>query len=241
MLSDFYEKVLVTHEVFKKVQDNNKKHEIKKDLEEDKSVLNDELTIKDVHTKIIVSSLKTQLFISIIKELIEIMKKHNFNEVSSVRSVYQKIGFSNNQYQKLAQIDLFKHTINVALETKKILFQVNNTPIEAIEISVLIALLHDFGKSPVIISKYKEDENHKHQHISATFSKTFLEQFKKNGMTEEVIQLIYKTIFSSHDTDSKNKNFFKDILIEADSRARNKEIKYLNKISAMNNKGNDEV
>jgi hypothetical protein len=107
-----------------------------------------------------------------------------------------------------------------------------HTPSDAIGISIIISILHDFGKSPTIAQKFVDSKvRSKHHHISANFAKAFLLKWvnhknKKLSIKDDFIDTIYNTINVHHDH-LDNRRAFLNILIQSDTQARRRELKYL--------------
>ncbi len=225
-LKKFYEQIAVANEMFNMVNDGNKKI-IEESIEEPETE-----SIKEKEDEITEPALLyllsyTKNYHAVIIGLFNIMIEKNFKDTPSVNSKFINSNINNSNYEKLATISLYEHTINCTIQIAKTLNFGSETPSSAIGISIVISLLHDFGKSPLIAKNFNTGSN-QHHHISANFAKHFLSKFlnakiKKNRVGQDFIDLVFKTINTHHDKDINQGPFLK-ILIDGDSKAREREL-----------------
>ena len=157
------------------------------------------------------------------------MNRAEFKKTESVNKSYDTHLISyNNRYKLLSQVDLYSHTMNVVVETIKITMDI---PQDTRNIAILLALLHDFGKSKLISDEFKfENKNDaKHHVISANYAKYIMQNEKlsylsKEEITNDLIELVNFILRNHHEEKIENKNIFFKILEQADANAREIEL-----------------
>ncbi len=159
-------------------------------------------------------------------KLFEEMERFNFKESASVTDSK----FENKKAQ-FENIKLYEHTINTFNSMLKILggTETSQQYLNK-DIFLIIALLHDFGKSHALCEAYDIDiTEHDHWVRSADyFIKLINEDDDLYLLEETTIKIIHKTLFLHHTNISKEKKTdFLSKLIEADKLARDLELKKL--------------
>jgi hypothetical protein len=232
MLVKFYENIAVTNEVYNIIEKTREACLIKEDVEnelkrmENRIINTDELAIHDSIIHYLILAIGPEHQNIIIKLFLE-MEKYDFKNCKSVVEEFNGAGQTESQYEKLAKINLYDHTVNCAIQTVEQL-TASDTPIHAIGISLIISILHDFGKAPLLKNKYGR-ANFRHQNISAEYAKEILSEMQEKELYEvnkELIDIVYKTL-NQHHSSKQEQNIFLDILNAADFAAREKEEKYL--------------
>lgn len=233
-LIDFYSGMIVNYSIFSIVSKGNQNLLKKENLVQTPSYSLKGLNEVEEYILTFIDERK-----EIVIGLFEAMKKYQFDNVPSVGSNFRSFGAESGRYTILSNVNLYEHTLNVAVQTVEML-SVRGTPKDWIAISLIIAILHDFGKSPIIKSHYREEGERGHHKISANFSKDYLINFvkknKKSKINSNLIDTIYGVLVQHHDVDIDRNNAFLTCLIEADRKARDKEL--LNyRVRENNNKG----
>ena len=164
--------------------------------------------------------------------LLQTMDKYQFDKHPSVAFVYESIYKENkNRYDKLKQITLLTHTVNVFNISLK---QNLSLPEQIREEITILALAHDFGKCPDIKKIFSSTDNEPHNHISAEFIKRVL--YNLGTFDMGLIDRLYYTIRNHHKkevtsqqviTDEHNDYFIK-ALNDIDYKARDLELNLLN-------------
>lgn len=223
-LSDFYSQLAATSEVFNIIHESN--NELEKAIigdalhKEDSPVDNHQL---DSAQRYILSNIHGEQLRSIAEYLCVCMHTYEFKKNSSVPRNAILIGehISTTDYDLLAKINLYNHTINCAVCAIDIS---KNQPQAIRDIIIVIALLHDFGKCQTILSQY-DHVNENHEKISARFSENLLLDF---DVSDELKQVIFSTLFDYHTADKdKEKTIYAPIVIQADIKSRILEKKFL--------------
>lgn len=162
----------------------------------------------------------TQLYI----KLFEDMDRFNFAETSSVPDAeYFDLIASDFKH-----INLLKHTIGVFDRMSAILESAHSLKIsDKADVLLVIALLHDFGKSEVLCKSYDIGLRDKHWIRSAKY---FLQIVKTEDIEiDEVTKnTIFETLRLHHSpilSQQQQENLFLQLLKQADSEARYKELK----------------
>ncbi len=220
-LKIFYANVATTHELFQIIDEKNTNLISSEEIKIEKP--NDAETNKELCNELIYIFAHTTSYKLIIIDLFKQMKEYEFNKIQSVSSDLN-IGYTQKRYDYYREINLYDHTVHCVMETIDLLG--NHTPPDAMAINIILAILHDFGKNPLISEKYKGDKDEKHHHISANFAKQYFHKNKLFNVSKEFIDLIYKTIWNHHEQNEKKSPFLK-ILIEADQNAREKEYLFI--------------
>ena len=172
----------------------------------------------------------TMSFHNLFKNLFISMDKNEFKKSPSVSSSYDTHLFNNNnRYKLLSSINLYSHTMNVVVEAIKISIE-NKLPQQVQDIVILLAVLHDFGKNPSIVREFKfeDDNSSKHHRISANYAKFIMYEESllddEQCITKELIEMVYTTLRNHHE-EVKNSNMFLKLLINADTNARELELR----------------
>lgn len=172
----------------------------------------------------------TMSFHNLFKNLFISMDKNEFKKSQSVSQKYDTHLISyNNRYSLLSSINLYSHTMNVVVEAIKISIE-NKLPQQVQDIVILLAVLHDFGKNQSIAQEFQfEKENTGiHHRISANYAKFIMYEESlldvEQGITKELIEMVYTTLRNHHE-EVKNSNMFLKLLINADTNARELELR----------------
>jgi putative nucleotidyltransferase with HDIG domain len=183
-----------------------------------------------------------------IKVISDILKLLENNPVSSVASKFKQdpnykdynkmVIAGKTSYDILSEVDLYTHTIDVVNEAVKYLQDHNPDEKELyLERVIIAALCHDIGKIQKSYKNLTDDVYKKvpHNVISALILR---EEYPK--LNEEIIEAV-----EQHHGAVKNKNNYTlKVLIEADKKAREKEIKewlIKNQKTKDNNKDNKDI
>lgn len=172
------------------------------------------------------------IFVYIAKYALEDMARYNFKDDPSVVTILQsdvdhlKQKFSV-EYSVLAKINLEEHTLNVfeqaIREVKK------RGRISGLEIMILAALLHDFGKSSKIrkellgeVSKrqYRAHADVSHMYINSILARKIIKTFNLQTMPDTLKMIAF--IVQNHHPNSKElkSNHSIDFVVQADFHAR---------------------
>lgn len=223
-LTDFYSQLAATSEVFTIIHESN--NELEKVIISNLSVSNKEVVenpLLDAAQRYILSNIHESELRAFAEYLCVYMHTHNFKKESSVPRNTNFIGdfVSVSDYDLLAKINLYNHTINCALCA---IDECKEQPQAIKDIVIVIALLHDFGKCPAILVQFN-DKNENHEKISARFALNALIDFDIN---EELKQIIFSTLFDYHTSDKeKEKTIYAPIVVKADIASRILEKKFL--------------
>lgn len=182
-----------------------------------------------------ISTYWTPLIISIFED----MEFYNFHKTPSVTG--NKWNYHNDfnldsGYELFKRISLDRHLINVVAEAIMESDRKNRTPYLK-DISIILAIFHDTGKNKGIIRKYGTNEISDHWKISSLYASEKLNELFKNQSENEykksksLIDEITKTLFYHHDKISSASTIFMEMLTNADTTAREKEMDYLKRIS----------
>ena len=220
-VKNFYSNLFVTNEIYNIVQENN--YKILKQRKKDSLMKTEELT---ADIEYIVSFVNNK---ALILSVIEEMKKYSFKDVHSLnKETFNSYGVDSTRYHILHhKINLYVHTFNVAMQMVDMLVE-SEHPATIIEICVLLALFHDFGKCPQIALNFTENSGEGHEKISANFAKHFLTSYlhsnPKTNINDEIIQVIYSCLYNHHNPIA-DKSVFLNMLIKADRNARDLELR----------------
>lgn len=223
-LTDFYSQLAATAEVFSIIHESN--NELEKVIignlsaSEKKSVEN---PLLDAAQRLILANIHASELRAFAEFLCVYMHTHNFKKQSSVPKNTNFIGdfVSLTDYDLLAKINLYNHTINCALCAIE---ECKEQPQAIKDIVIVIALLHDFGKCSSILRQFN-DKNENHEKISARFALNALIDF---DVSDELKNVIFATLFDYHTSDKeKEKTIFAPIVIKADITSRILEKKFL--------------
>lgn len=146
------------------------------------------------------------LYHAVLFDAIEMMSKYDFVDTSSVSSRYDSNTKHYNRYTHLKKINLYDHTINVAMQA---MIEYANESEHTKVIILLCAIFHDFGKSKKAVNslsdickdRYKKiitNEKIEHHKVSAIIFQCFSERYK-HVLNEDVVKIVYKTILYHHD------------------------------------------
>lgn len=210
--------------------------EVEKRRERNNSVENEKIFLEDISLKVrdpeIISTYNyiiaiTKKYKPLYRKILIDMDKFHFKNTNSVNKNNDKhLMERNDRYSLLSSVNLFSHTINVVTETIKITKDMQQ---DIKDISILLALLHDFGKNSEVISSSQLEEKNKtkHSYVSANYAKHLIknESFSYesiNQINKEFIDLIYECLRTHHD--DYDSNIFVKILNDADSNARELEL-----------------
>ena len=163
---------------------------------------------------------QTDGYVEIYMHLFHDMDQFDFFETSSVPDA-KDFELIASDYE---HIKLFDHTMNVFNETVSLLkadFKKNSQK----DIYLLIALLHDFGKSNKLCEYYEVESRHNHWTRSAHYFKKILE-IKKFDIDKTAANIILETLLSHHSilNEQKQDDLFIKSLKKADSAARFNEL-----------------
>lgn len=223
-LVEFYSGLASTAEIFNAINKQNKA------LEKEHSPLVLETapeyesnTILEPSQVYVLSRVQNKELLDVATRICELMHEYKFKEISSVPRNAKLYGdhFTTTDYEILARINLFNHTMNCAIcsiETCK------DEPRIVKDIVLVIALLHDFGKAPVIQSAYGE-KNEAHEKISAKFAEELLNDF---DVSQEIKDNIFVSLFNYHNEDkNKQTTIYLPLVVAADVAARVLEKKFI--------------
>lgn len=220
-VKSFYTNLFVTHEVFNIVNESNIR--IFKE-EREKRMPQKELSA-DIEYILSFTKKRKDLFLLIVDKMYE----YDFASIPSLNKTnFSAFGGDSARYYILEKhIFLFEHTINVVIQMIDMLSESEHAE-STIEIGMFLAFFHDFGKCPQIQLMDTEDRDQSHEKISANYAKHFLTKYSlenpKNKVSEEIIKLIFDSLYAHH-TPSIEKGVFLKMLIEADTKARDFELR----------------
>jgi len=133
---------------------------------------------------------------------------------------------------KYKEIKLYDHTLNTFYKMVEILKPKENLIIQK-DIFLLIALLHDFGKSHKLCEIYKINlENGHHIRSSQYFNQIITDSIDNYGLDKVTFKIIYETLYAHHEIipASSTETIFMKLLKEADGMARKTEEEILIKL-----------
>jgi CRISPR-associated endonuclease Cas3-HD len=156
------------------------------------------------------------------------LKEAKFENDSSVNFKYDahiKQHYTN--YDLLSSVDLLTHTINVVNEAINLTF---NVPSGIKNIVLLLALVHDFGKSSYIQNMIGEPSDTKHEVVSAKYIQLILtKNIEQDNISLDHISSIYKILSNHHSHLSRVNNQITELFYKADHNARKNELKFIKK------------
>jgi hypothetical protein len=198
----------------------------KKTIKNSDKMMND--TEYDIGLKLVLNS--TNNFHGLFEKIFVDMDRREFKRTDSVSKQYDTHLIKyNNRYELLSRINLYAHTMNVIVEMIKLAKEFS-LPQQIQDITILLALLHDFGKNHSIAAEFQfEKENlGKHHRISANYARHIMydESLRVDvvqGITRDLIDMVYSTLRMHHEPE-KNNNMFLEMLITADQNAREQEL-----------------
>ncbi|AXH16423.1 hypothetical protein CP985_03495 [Malaciobacter mytili LMG 24559] len=217
-LTDFYTNIGATYAAFESITENNQKiiGEILEPIKADNLSNEEEYILSFI-------KYRKDLFLKLLK----MMDTLNFDKVESIQPGFNSFGNESKRYSILVDIDLKTHTLNVVLFTIDYLLQAEMAQ-DPFEIALLLSLLHDFGKSPIIANRFSEAIGEDHEKISAHFAKQFLSEYMKKNknpyVTNDLTQLVYNTLYKNHSISKEDANGFLKILIHVDRKTRDDEL-----------------
>jgi len=223
-VKDKFIDIALTYEMFLRIEE---KRVLKETVQKDNLLI--EHKDEDIKDNIALHIIKqAPSFKKTIKKIIGLMNEFNFKGTPSVDRAYdiQHKNRTNNYDLLFHNMDLYAHTLHVAYEILQFSRKGNTGGI-----NILIALLHDFGKSHKVIEMYSDIASLSHEKISAKFAEDFLLDEMLQGdreLSAEVIEVIKNTIDVQH-SEVKNKSLFLQDIISADSNARRNEITFIKK------------
>jgi putative nucleotidyltransferase with HDIG domain len=129
------------------------------------------------------------------------------------------------RYIILGEIDLFSHTMNVVLKMIEI---TRELPQSTRDICILLALLHDVGKSEIAKKEHQQEAKNedKHHKISANYAKSLIQNrifALDDDINHDLQELVYNCLNKHHDKDENEHNIFLELLKKADFSARDDE------------------
>ncbi|MBW6487571.1 HD domain-containing protein [Sulfurimonas sp.] len=161
---------------------------------------------------------KTNGYRKILIKIFEDMDKFEFDKASSVTNgdtLFAEYDFT--------EIKLYEHTLNVFAEMLKIV----DKETQGREVLILLALLHDFGKSNALCKHYKITKEEKHWIRSSQYFNTIIEEDRDFfDLDETAIQIIRYVLSIHHDsltTEADKQNRYRNELVKADRAARESE------------------
>lgn len=222
-LKDFYLSIAATHHVCEEIAKKNIHLAEQKLIAEEIKIIDDKDLDPSLAYLLSFVGTKKDLIIQLFNKMIE----YRFDSIESVEKNFNSFGPESSRYKMLNVVNLFDHTMHVAIEMAEMLAE-GKYPKEMISTCLVIAILHDFGKAPQIQLDFREETNQRHWKVSANFAKQFLVQYskknRKTGVNEGFINTVFETLFQHHDVDRKKNGAFLDLLIKADRTARDKEL-----------------
>lgn len=166
------------------------------------------------------------------KQIIQIfkdMQKYGFRDIPSISGrnavnpeTHLEFEFKN-KYDLFLQISLFEHTIGVA---NTIIEDNKNYPPMILELLIIFALTHDFGKCRDIKKIYgnASEKSESHESISAEY---FRSLFQGSELEQDTVDFHTKIISSMHKTKISAMNDYQKKLIDADIKTRRREFAML--------------
>ena len=169
--------------------------------------------------------------------ILDDMETLGFAQTPSVRSQFDvHIKERYNKHEMLLKIDLFSHTMHVTKETFPLIISLTD---KFRAIQLLMALMHDFGKSYEVITIVGAKNSSPHDMVSATYFEKIASDARHNhgcNITKETIDAIAHLLRHHHQAHRMSdkgpyapkvepvKSVHLDILNKADFLARDYEI-----------------
>lgn len=218
-LKEFYTGIATVHQIFKTIADNNQK------LEEQYLVANPAPKIEKKlegltpEQEYILAHVKTDELFKAIFDLLVFMNVNKFDKHSSVPHNVETTKAGKDSYDLTSRTNLYDHTLNCAVCSIEVTI---NQPQIIREITILLCLLHDFGKHPKIESRYPKQAIGRHDKISALFAQDFLKMYRDEQV---FLDVVFATLDNHHEKDEKvlKTTIYLDILKESDEKARTME------------------
>lgn len=151
----------------------------------------------------------------------------NFVDCSSVTDNYG----SKSIYGDIKLYDHLIRTYNKMLD----ILRINKALDVQQDVFLLIALLHDIGKSHELCKHYLINTDERHDIRSAYYFKSIIENDVDNDykIDESTYRIIYNTLIMHHDKTNRNieSNIYHKLLVQADQLARKEEENLLGEIA----------
>lgn len=240
-----YEQIAILHNIFETVSTKNKKLEEEYYKKHPKELIRFkkleilhklEKEIIRSEQKLIIRSINNIDIKLIVINLFKEMEKYKFDIDSSVQTNRtSKLKENPSRYDILNKTMLYEHTINCVICTFDVCKK-QKVPQAITDIIVILALLHDSGKSNKIVSQFTTDKNiaTKHNFLSASYAKKYLKKYINIAISEETYNAISYVLIHHHRDNKITKEEAEelqykgwiDLLCEADALAREKEMAF---------------
>lgn len=183
---------------------------------------------------------------ALLGDMLEDIYRFNFKKTSSVeQNNLETIGQAND-YSLLANVDLEEHTFGVFNNMSKLVAKSYG---EYFYNFLMIAMVHDFGKSKELCTHYKIPDTLSHCQRSSIYFKIKVNEIEKylvDGWSldeRKILNIVERVIYKHHENKNDKKilvyedkkeesgieNLFLDFLLEADKLQRESEIFMLKK------------
>jgi len=222
-----WEKMLV----FKHIS-NFENNRIKKQIAQEKYQVN--ISNKRIFKELSYVFAEIQGYKNLYIKLFEDMSSFDFIDTDSVTDAHGE------QVSKYKKIRLYDHTLNTFYKMVEILHNDKNLIIQK-DIFLLIALLHDFGKSHKLCENYEIDlENAHHVRSANYFNEIVLNSIDNYGLDQVAFKTIYGTLNEHHEIISSRteETIYMKLLKEADGMARKTEEALLKELEEKEKKEN---
>lgn len=174
---------------------------------------------------------KTPVYRDLVKQIIIDMRASSFHRERSVEifgnheSPYLKEKYGD-KYTLLAKVNLLAHTRHVV---EQIIDSNGEVPPVALELMIIMALIHDFGKATHIKKHFANSGNEHHEMVSANY----LNVVASKKIEPETLNQMSETILRMHNRhrDGRLTNDFSRALLSADESARTAELSELHRES----------
>ena len=218
-LQEFYTSVATVHQIFKTIAGNNQKLEERYLTTNPIPVIEKKLLGLSAEQEYILAHVKTDELSQAIFDLLVFMNTNKFNKYTSVPNHIQTSKMEKDSYGLVGRVNLYEHTLNCAVCAIEITI---SQPQIIREITILVALLHDFGKHPKIANQYPKQAIGRHDKVSALFAQDFLKIYRDEKI---FLDVIFTTLDNHHEKDEKvlKTTIYLDILKNADEKARTME------------------
>lgn len=225
-LQEFYTGIATVHQIFKTIANTNQKLEEQYLIDNPTPNVERKLVGLSAEQEYILAHVKTNELFQAIFELMTFMNTNKFDTCSSVPNHIETTRKEKDSYDFLSRVNLLDHTLNCAVCSIEITV---NEPQRIREITILVCLLHDFGKHPKVLSRYKKQPVGRHDKVSALFSQDFL---KAHSDEEVFLDVVFTTLDNHHEKDEKilKTTIYLDFLKKSDERARTLEESFIKKV-----------
>lgn len=240
-LLGMYSKVAGLHVVFEKIVNNNNRLEGAYYRENPQALMKRENKLieeVDSSKKLLTSDERYILYHiehvqmkNLIIALFQEMIFYKFNKVSSVpRHVHLKhLTNKYSRYDIFDKVTLYQHTLNCAICAIEVC-EKESAPNKIRENIILLSILHDFGKSTLLLEKLLDTKTHlqltrtkiPHNIYSALYAETFLKNYIGEAIQKETYLVIIQTLKDHHNEYAEDTLWLK-LLRLSDFLAKDKE------------------